>query len=359
MSVDVYWTLPVAVDPQGPHRPLADGVTDLRPGRLGDIDRQVRVARAAEAAGFAGLLVPYDPDGDESFVLATALAREVPRLRLVPEVQPGFATAVYTAKLALTFQRFFADRLAWKPVLRTDDARQRAVGDTATTPAERVARADELLEVIAGVWRGAPFSYQGAWFEVEDGGFFGGTAQAHLPRRPAPVVFLDGDDPAELDLSARHADVHLFDHAAPDEITSLIERHRSVAAGYGRSVRYGVRLSVLAREDTAEAERDAVRLAERGRPGDGGRGVPGVPGVSGVPGASVVPGVPGAPGVDVVASFDDLARELGRFVAAGASVLVLSAPDPVGDAYRLGEFVLHQIDHLDHQPGAVPEEVPA
>ena len=52
-----------------------------------------------------------------------------PSLRVVPEFQPGFATAVYTAKLSLSFQRFFADRLGWKLALDTPTEAQRRVGD--------------------------------------------------------------------------------------------------------------------------------------------------------------------------------------------------------------------------------------
>ena len=168
MTVDVYWTLPVGG--WGPPAPIADrGLTDLRPGRFTDLDRTVQVARAAEATGFAGVLVPYDPAGDDAFVTATALAREVPRLRIMVEIQPGFATAVYTAKLALSFQRFFDDRLVWKLALDTPAAAQRTVGDRAEG-ADRIARAAELLDVSAGVWRGAPFSHAGDWFDVTPAG---------------------------------------------------------------------------------------------------------------------------------------------------------------------------------------------
>src|SRR4029079_11577986 len=107
----------------------APGVTDPRPGRFGPYDHLTQVARAAEATGFSGLFIPYDPLGEDSWIVATTLAREVPRLQLLPEFQPGFATAVYTAKLALSFQRFFADRLSWKLALRTDPSLQAAVGD--------------------------------------------------------------------------------------------------------------------------------------------------------------------------------------------------------------------------------------
>jgi len=182
-------------------------VTDPRLGRSTQGDYLVQIARSAEATGFTGLFVPYDPRGEESWVLATALAREAPRLRLVPEIQPGFATAVYSAKLALSFQRFFDNRLDWKLALDTTPELQRQVGDTVEGSA-RFDRAEEFFTITRGVWDEAVFTHHGTYFEVEAGGFFGADLSSPLPdheiaRRPAPRVFLSGTSDAELEGSRR------------------------------------------------------------------------------------------------------------------------------------------------------------
>jgi alkanesulfonate monooxygenase len=341
VTVDVYWTLPVAG--WGSPAPTADrGITDLRPGRFTDLDRTLQVARAAEATGATGVLVPYDPAGDDAFITATALAREVPRLRFMVEIQPGFATAVYTAKLALSFQRFFDDRLVWKLALDTPAAVQRAVGDHAEG-VDRVARAAELLDVSAGVWGGAPYSHSGDWFTVTAGGFFGGAqevAPGHgVARRPAPPVVLDGAGDAEVELSAQAADLHLFDLQEPDVLAGVIDGHRRRAAGNGRVVRYGLRFPVLAREHAAEAWRDLDRAWTRAA-------------VAG-PRPEPQPGIGGRArrwrgfarlglGRDagLVGSFDEVAASLDDLAALGVSTLVLEGLAPLDDVYRSGEFVL-------------------
>ena len=362
MTVDVYWTLPVTG--WAPAPALADrGLTDLRPGRFTDLDRTVQVARAAEATGAAGLLVPYDPAGDDAFVTATALAREVPRLRFVVEIQPGFATAVYTAKLALSFQRFFDDRLSWKLAVDTPTAAQRAVGDFADGP-DRVARAAELLDVHAGIWRGAPYDHAGEWFHVTGGGFFGGAQQVAedhvVARRPAPPVVLDGTGDAEVELSARRADLHLFDLHEPDVLAQAVAGHRRRAATHGRDVLYGLRLPVLAREHAGEAWRDLDRAW--GRAGTSGPRPDPHPGRGGR--ARLWRGFERLGlrrDAGLVGSFDEVAASLRDLAELGLSTLVLEGIAPLEDVYRLGEFVLPQLEGSSaggEPPAGVARPVP-
>jgi alkanesulfonate monooxygenase len=360
VALSVYWTIPTQGDPSpggrrgwttGDARPGNTHLTDPRAGRFTDADHLVQIARGAESVGFDGLLVPYDPQGEESWVVATALAHEVRRLRIVTEFQPGFATAVYTAKLSLSFQRYFADRLAWKPALTTGDAAQRAVGDSVAGDAV-VARLDELLTITDGVWHESGFSHLGAFFEVEGGGLFDPTTNAggftrRIGRRPHPEVFLDGTTDAELELSARHADVHLFELDDPPAIAAAISRHRQLAAEHGRAVRYGVRAAVLARETFDEAW-TAARRTWAATPGSGDdaefghlrteravwRGFDRL-------GLSVRAGL--------VGSFTDVAARLRALHDVGASTVVLDAGDHLADVYRFGEFVLPL---LDRQPAA-------
>ncbi|MCU1376069.1 MAG: class flavin-dependent oxidoreductase, partial [Actinomycetia bacterium] len=274
------------------------------------VDAAIDVARAAEATGFAGVVIPYDPAGDDSWILAPLLARETPRLDIVPEFQPGFATAVYTAKLAFSFQRFFADRLGWKLALDTDVTAQRAVGDF-VEGLDRYVRADELLTVSRGVWEHGPFDFTGAFFEAEGSGFFDGNTSTRaflghdLARRPHPRIYLDGESVAALQLSAKHADVHLFETTEPERLSSLVDDLRRLAGD--RPVGIGLALRVLGRDTEAEARRDADRVGHN-RPG-------------------------------LVGSFDQVIEGLRSFADLGVTTFVLDSHDPL-EAYQVGERVL-------------------
>jgi alkanesulfonate monooxygenase len=336
MSVELLWTLPTRVEPRPLFHP---SVRDDRPGRFTAFDEYAQVARAAELSGFDGVVVPHDSEGDESWVLASFVARETPRLRVVTEFPPDLGTAVYAAKLALSFQRFFGDRLSWQIVLGGDaDPR---VGD-GVTGAARDRRVEELLTVTRGAFAEAPFTFHGEFFDVDAGGFFDPTGTvpglSGLVRSPSPHprVVLAGERPEDLALSARFADLHLFDEARPDHLAREISHVRELAAGHGRSVAAGLRVSVVARDFDAEARRDLTRVTDTVQDGL----VWSLPptGTTHLPSFDASPtGLRGR--YALVGSHDVVAEQLRAYAAIGVTTFVLDGLHPVADAYRFGEYV--------------------
>ncbi|GAA4973484.1 alkanesulfonate monooxygenase [Nonomuraea thailandensis] len=201
-------------------------VTDVRPVLA---DPAGRAAVAADLSGWAGALVPFDPDGQESLTVAADALRRTRHLRVVAEFHPAVATPVYAAKLSASLQRFAAGRLGWRLAVDMDPAVARAQGDF-LTGAARLARADEFLTVAKGVWDGGPFGFGGDFYEVAAGGF-----GAPLSSSPFPEVHLTGTSPEALELSRRHADVHVF--APGDDLAALIPELPGL--------RYGVHLSSI------------------------------------------------------------------------------------------------------------------
>jgi alkanesulfonate monooxygenase len=328
------WTIPTRVAA----RPTFDAsIRDDRPGRFTPFDEYVQVARAAELAGFDGVIVPHDPGGDESWVLATTIARESPRLGVVAEVPPDLGTAVYAAKLALSFQRFFDDRLSWQIVLGGEpDA---TVGDHVAGEA-RGKRVEELLTVTQGLFAEAPFSFHGDFYDVEAGGFFDptgtvpGLSQLVRVRSPHPRVLLEGGGDEELRLSARFADVHLFDDARPDRLARGIAELAARAAAHGRTVASALRVSVVARDFDAEARRDLARVTGTLQDGLVWSLTP----HEARDGFDVSPNGTRARHA-LVGSYADVAEQLQAYVALGVTTFVLDGIHPVADAYRFGEYV--------------------
>ena len=182
---------------------LPEFVTDLRPPDRGTGHHLV--GRAAELAGLDGTLVPFDPHGRESLVVAAALLRDSRRIEVIAEFHPGIATPVYAAKLSASLQRYTGGRLGWRLAVDLDPAVARAQGDF-LTGAARYARAAEFLTVARGVWSDPGYTFDGEYFAVLDGGF----PESRAPR-PFPRVYLSGTSPEALELSANHADVHILD----------------------------------------------------------------------------------------------------------------------------------------------------
>jgi alkanesulfonate monooxygenase len=302
-AFDVLWTLPSRE--AKPQRRFHRSVRDERPGRFTYADYAVQVARAADLAGFHGLLLPSDPAGEEPWILGSALARETRHLRIVPEFSPESASAVYSAKLAFTFQRFFNERLGW--LLQVNDV----PGDA---PEDRFLRAEELLIVAEGVWGETPFDFTGRFFSVAGGALFALHPTQHVRAglRRFPTVYARGEDDRSLAFSARHADVHLFDELEPRTLAGLVGRHRRLAADAGRVVRYGVRVPIVARDDAAEARAERDRLIEAGY----------------------------TYRAALTGSYTDVAKRLLDFGHIGIGTFVFDSAPRLEEAYRLGEYLL-------------------
>ncbi|MES2493224.1 MAG: LLM class flavin-dependent oxidoreductase [Pseudomonadota bacterium] len=315
MTIQTYWQIDPAAQPWRLEPSARRGnslVTGLRTAGPNRFDYYAQIAQAAAQTGFEGAFVTHRPEADDSRMIAGALSREVPRLGFVAEFPASVGSAVYAAKQATTFQRGTHDRFGWAIAPDADAAARARDGDTVPDD-QLAARADEFLTVARGVHTQRPFTFQGAHFEVQDGGF-----EAPLNRAPFPLVFLQGETEEALDLSARHADVHLFRPATVNALAALVEGLDTLAKQHDRRVAFGLILPMLARETEDEAAADAASLR--------------------------------APPGTLVGSYDTVAATLAEYAALGIEHFVLSADPALEEAYRIGQHVLPRL----HAHRAIP-----
>ncbi|PJJ18044.1 alkanesulfonate monooxygenase [Janthinobacterium sp. 67] len=345
MTIEFIWQLPTSGDGRyaapgisrrgeraaGAPSPLQAGVSDPRGVRppFNYFDYLHQIARAADLSGFDGIQIRHDTQGDESWIVAGYLARSTRHLKLIAEFDAAWGSAVYAAKNAVSFQRFTGGRFAWQIGHGGDAAARRRQGD-AVTDADILPRIDEFITVARGVQSTSPFSFKGRFFEVQDGGFKG-----PLANHPINTIYLTGNTAEALALSARQADVHVFDAAPLADLQLAIASLQAQARQLGRTVAAGVRIDVLARETFEEALRDARRyrsgagLADDA-PFDAGAAAfwPGF--------AQAQTGAHGA----LVGSYAQVSAALQAYAQAGISSFVLAAIPHFEEAYRIGEHVL-------------------
>ncbi|MFF0492167.1 LLM class flavin-dependent oxidoreductase [Nocardia sp. NPDC004068] len=337
------WRLPARgdgrrADPRRRHRggfggpAPASPATDPRLGRFGPFDDLHQIVDAAELAGLDGVLAPYDPLGEESWIVAGGALRATRHARVIVEFPTDFGTPVYAAKISATLQRLSAGRLGWRLAMDAD------------TADDRYARAAEFLDVARGVWnaepvaaagfRGTGFDYAGEFYEVIDGGFRG-----ILSGLPFPEVQLTGNSPAALDLSARYADLHVFTDT-PEGFAGALADLRRRAAEHGRRVRAGLELPVIARETEQEAWARVERQWRELRP-DGPDAATLGPGDGRWAGFAEL-GYPQA--IGLVGSYEQVAARLRAYAAAGVDSFVLSGHPHIEEVHRAGEHLLHLAD---------------
>ncbi|MEV8638198.1 LLM class flavin-dependent oxidoreductase [Streptosporangium sp. NPDC051023] len=332
MRPEFHLTLP-AEDGTGAFPVLPGFVTDVRPGTAGPYERLARVGRAAELAGMGGVLAPFDPAGQDSLIVAGALLRDSRHIRVAAEFHAGIATPVYAAKLSASLQRFSGDRLDWRLAVDLDPRVARSQGDF-LEGAERYSRAEEFLTVAKGVWHEEDYGFAGRFYEVLGGGLL-----FPLSGRPFPRVQLSGTSTEALALSARHADLHVFDLA--DNLDAVIGELRALAGQAGRDLEYGLRLPVLAREDDGEARRDALRSWTLR---------------SGAPETFPEPDPRtrlwhGFGGPGLVGSYESVAAAIRGYLDRGVSAFFLEVEPHLEETYRLGEHLLPLLAKEIHNAG--------
>ena len=348
MTIEFIWQLPTSGDGRyaapgitrrgernaGAPSPLQAGVSDPRGARppFNYFDYLHQIARAADLSGFDGIQIRHDTQGDESWIVAGYLARSTRHLKLIAEFDAAWGSAVYAAKNAVSFQRFTGGRFAWQIGHGGDAAARRRQGDAAPD-VDILPRIDEFITVARGVQSTAPFSFKGKFFEVQDGGFKG-----PLANHPVNSIYLTGESPEALALSARQANVHVFDAAPLADLQPSIDSLQAQARHLGRTVAAGLRIDVLARETFDEALRDARRYRSGAGlpdelPSDGSAAVfwPGF--------AQAQTGAHGA----LVGSYEQVSAALQAYAQAGVSSFVLAAVPHFEEAYRIGEHVLPRV----------------
>ena len=345
MTIDFSWQLPTVADAvYGDARPRQRGerhsdahpyslaVTDPRGRRFNYFDYLIQVARAAEQAGFDAIRIPEDEHGEEPWIVAGVVGREARKLRLITEFHASRGSAVYAAKNAASFQRFTGGRFAWQISSGGNDPQRRRLGDF-VAQANVLPRIEEFITVARGVLTETDYTYKGDFFEVLHGGFSGSLAGLNVPR-----IYLSGSDEAAQRLSAKHADVHIFEAAALGLIERDIARLRGLATREGRSLQFGLRIDLVARETEQEALFDARRFhRQSSEPHDVTDGQSGHRLWSGL--STHLTGATAT----LVGSYDQVAEALIDFGRSGVEHFLLSSVPHFEEAYRIGEHVLPRV----------------
>jgi probable F420-dependent oxidoreductase len=212
-------------------------------------------ARHAEQLGFDFVTVSDHLHGTfptfETWTLLTWLAAATERVRVAPLVlgMPYRPPAV-TAKMAEALDRLSGGRLILGLGGGGNDEEFRAFGLTVRPPAEKVEALGEAVDIIRGLWRDSPFTYQGRHFQVRD---------AEVEPKPAHriPIWLGTYGRRSLALTGRVADGWnpSLPYAPPEVAGEMRDRVRLAAAEAGRD------------PDSIEcAYNVSVRVDERGQP---------------------------------------------------------------------------------------------
>lgn len=255
MTLKLHWFLPT----YGDSRFIVGGGHGLPRGvasgdRTASIGYLSSIARAAEEFGFTGALTPTGAWCEDAWLTTAMLARESERLAFLVAFRPGLVSPTLAAQMAATFATHAPGRLLLNVVTGGEAHEQRAYGDHLSKD-ERYARCDEFLSVVRRLWAGETVTHKGTYLDID---------AAHLPTLPDPVppLYFGGSSAAAGPVAARHTDVYLTWGEPVDAVAAKIDWIRGLAEAEGRTVRFGIRLHVIARDTGDEAWRQAGQLVD-------------------------------------------------------------------------------------------------
>ena len=255
MTLKLHWFLPT----YGDSRFIVGGGHGLPAGiASGDRDASIgylsSIGRTAEDFGFTSALTPAGLWCEDAWITTAMVARETQRLGFLVAFRPGLISPTLAAQMAATFSKHAPGRILLNVVTGGEPAEQRAYGDH-LDKAARYARSDEFLDVVRRLWTGESVSLNGTHIQVED---------ASLPTLPDPVppIYFGGSSPEAGPVAARHSDVYLTWGEPPAAVATKIDWIRGLAAAQGRTVKFGIRLHVIARDTSEQAWAEAGRLLD-------------------------------------------------------------------------------------------------
>lgn len=367
MSTDFYWRIGMHGDQRslteravtrGDWEPDATGrIAPALRGGTDDgyayIEHMADVARAAEAAGFYGGLMPSFPFTDDPWATAGLLARETRGFRFMIAFQPGFLNPVHAARMAASLQRATGGRVVYNVITGGGGPPQLWWGDEVAHD-DRYARTSEFLHVHKGVWKERPYSFDGRFYRVENGALPDALAAEDLPE-----VYFSGSSPAAIDAAGRHADYYLSWMEPTAALAAKFASVRAHSAALGRTPRFAVRVDVVARA-TEKAAWDVVRTGFESadpaalaawRTGDSvgaARSLSFIDGpVGGYRDLEVEPNVwggfsllRGGPAFGLVGSYQQVAERLDELIGLGVNAFILAGVPHLEEAQRVGEEVL-------------------
>lgn len=207
------------------------------------------LAQAADAAGYHGFLVPdsivypfesdakypYTPDGNREFLFDKPFLEPFSIIPAMGAVTQDIRFVISVLKLTIRHPVLVAKQAASTAVL-TNDRLSLGVGTSpwpedyqATgVPFERRGkRADEMIDIMRGLFTGDWFEFDGELFQVPK------LRQCPAPATPIPIL-IGGHADAALKRAALRGDGWIHGGGDPAELPGMITRLHELRREYGR-----------------------------------------------------------------------------------------------------------------------------
>lgn len=210
------------------------------------------ITLSADRNGFDNILLPSGYDlGIDSVSFAAGVAPLVQNLELLLAVRMGEMHLPQLARQLATIDQMLGGRLTIN-IISSD------IPGEALDSAPRYQRTREWMQVLRSLLNGESVDFQGEFVNLQLD-----PPRARTVSGKCPPFYFGGFSPAAKDVAGEFADVFL---TWPDTVASVgetVQEMRGLAAGYDRTLRYGLRAHMIVRETEQEAVSAAERLVSK------------------------------------------------------------------------------------------------
>ena len=255
------WYIPNAIEPG--HR------GDTATGGHNSLETLTSHAMALEQHGWKGALIGTGWGRPDTFTLAAALAARTNTFEPLIAIRPGYWRPANFASAAATLDQLTGGRVRINIVSGQDNLA--AYGDSEGDQAHRYARTREFMRLVRRLWTEENVTATGEHFQVA-----GSTVVPRLEARGErrhPLLYFGGASEAAERVAAGEADVQLFWGEPLNGIAERIERLKTLSRTLDRDLpplQFGLRITTLVRDTTAEAWADAEAKVAAMASGQGG-----------------------------------------------------------------------------------------
>ena len=210
------------------------------------------ITLTADRLGFDNILLPSGYKlGIDTVSFASAIAPLTEQIRLLVAVRMGEMWVPQLARQMASIDQMLNGRLTIN-IISSD------IPGEKLESAPRYQRTLEWMKVLRAMLNGEDVSFHGEFLDLE----------LEAPRiqtvsGTCPPFYFGGFSEAAKQTAAEEADVFL---TWPDKVASVgttVEELTALAAGYDRTLKYGLRAHVIVRETEAEARAAATRLLSK------------------------------------------------------------------------------------------------
>lgn len=276
-QVELGWFIPVRGDGE---------FVGVEPNRPATTDYLVKVAKAAEEAGFTFALIPTGRGCLDSWVVGSIIISHTKNLAPLMALRPGLISPVVAARMGATIDVLSNGRARFNIVTGGAVPDLKSMGDPLfNSHSKRYDRTTEFLKILRDLWKnstgpgGSEFlkngdkdtgegekkvTFKGEYYDLEDA-----ISHPEVVQKPLPPLYFGGSSEKGKRVAAETADVFLM-WAEPvswikeqiEEVEGYLQEQKK-EKGIIRQLGYGLRAHVLVRETEEEALAAAYKIISK------------------------------------------------------------------------------------------------